>query len=77
VYRTPDERFANLRGYALSPRYEEIDGLRMHYLDEGTAGAGTMLLLHGEPSWSFLYRNVIPTLVADGYRCIALGGPTR
>lgn len=71
AYRTPDERFDNLRGYAFSPRYEEIDGLRMHYLDEGTADAGTMLLLHGEPSWSFLYRNVIPTLVAGGYRCIA------
>jgi len=71
AYRTPDERFLGLQGYPFSPRYGEIDGLRMHYVDEGTADVGTMLLLHGEPSWSFLYRNVIPTLVAGGYRCIA------
>lgn len=71
VYRTPGERFHNLKGFPFEPRYLEVQGLRMHYVDEGTATAGTMLLLHGEPSWSFLYRNLIPTFVAAGYRCIA------
>ena len=71
VYRTPEERFANLTGFPFVPHYREIGGLRMHYVDEGTAEAGTMLLLHGEPSWSFLYRNLIPTFVTAGYRCIA------
>lgn len=71
VYRTPDERFQDLRGFPFSPRYIEVNGLRMHYVDEGAADAGTMLLLHGEPSWSFLYRNLIPSFVAAGYRCIA------
>lgn len=71
VFRTPDERFADLRGYPFEPHYLESNGLRMHYVDEGEARAGTMLLLHGEPSWSFLYRNLIPSFVAAGYRCIA------
>ena len=71
VFRTPDERFANLLNFPFSPHYSEQDGLRVHYIDEGAPVAGTMLLLHGEPSWSFLYRNVIPTFVAAGYRCIA------
>jgi len=70
-FRTPDERFAGLLGFAFAPHYAEFDGLRMHYLDEGGGGEGTMLLLHGEPSWSFLYRNLIPVFVAAGYRCIA------
>ncbi|HEX6761761.1 MAG TPA: haloalkane dehalogenase [Gaiellaceae bacterium] len=68
AYRTPDERFAALPGYPFAPRYVEQDGLRMHYLDEG-AGM-PVLLLHGEPTWSFLYRKLIPTL-ARGARCIA------
>ena len=57
VYRTPDERFAGLPGYAFDPHYVEQDGLRMHYVDEG-AGA-PVLLLHGEPTWAYLYRKVI------------------
>lgn len=69
--RTPDDRFANLAGYPFAPHYAEVNGLRMHYLDEGTARDGTMLLLHGEPSWSFLYRNHIAIYVEAGYRCIA------
>ncbi len=61
AYRTPDDRFENLPGYGFAPHYLEQDGLRMHYLDEG---AGTpVLLLHGEPTWSYLYRKVIPELV--------------
>jgi len=69
--RTTESRFANLKGYAFAPHYQEINGLRMHYVDEGTAVRGTMLLLHGEPTWSFLYRNMIPVFVKAGYRVIA------
>src|SRR5215207_1736831 len=58
VYRTPDERFARLPDYGFEPRYVEQDGLRMHYVDEGTGDP--VLLLHGEPTWAFLYRKVIP-----------------
>jgi haloalkane dehalogenase len=57
VYRTPDERFEGLPQFPYAPHYVDQDGLRMHYLDEG-AGE-TVLLLHGEPTWSFLYRKVI------------------
>jgi haloalkane dehalogenase len=60
VYRTPDERFAVLPGYAFEPRYVEQDGLRMHYVDEGSGAP--VLLLHGEPTWAFLYRKMIPSL---------------
>ncbi len=68
VYRTPDERFDGLPGYAFEPRYVEQDGLRMHYVDEGE---GTpVLMLHGEPTWAFLYRKMIPT-VAGAARAIA------
>jgi haloalkane dehalogenase len=64
VYRTPDERFAELPGYAFEPRYVEQDGLRMHYVDEGSGAP--ILMLHGEPTWAFLYRKLIPTLAAVG-----------
>jgi haloalkane dehalogenase len=50
--RTPDDRFANLQGYPFAPRYTETDGLRIHYLDEGSPAASPVLMLHGEPSWS-------------------------
>jgi haloalkane dehalogenase len=60
AYRTPDERFEHLPGYDFEPHYVEQDGLRMHYLDEGTGPA--VLLLHGEPTWSYLYRKIIPEL---------------
>jgi len=60
VFRTPDERFENLPGYAFDPRYLEQDGLRMHYVEEGSGDP--LLLLHGEPSWAFLYRKLIPPL---------------
>jgi haloalkane dehalogenase len=68
VYRTPDERFDGLPGYPFAPRYVEQDGLRMHYVDEGAGDP--ILLLHGEPTWSYLYRKVLPRL-AGGARCIA------
>lgn len=74
--RTPDERFSGLAGYAFAPNYAEIpdgDGgtLRVHYLDEGPSDAAPVLLMHGEPSWSYLYRHMIPALVEAGNRVIA------
>lgn len=74
--RTPDERFENLPGWTFEPHYVEVaDGeggsLRMHYVDEGPSTASPVLLLHGEPSWSYLYRKMIPTIAAAGHRVIA------
>ena len=71
VLRTPDDRFANLAGYPFPPHYVDIEGLRIHYVDEGPRTAPPVLLLHGEPSWSFLYRKMIPVLTAAGHRVIA------
>jgi haloalkane dehalogenase len=71
VLRTPDERFANLPGFDFQPRYNEVGGYRMHYLDEGPSDGQPILLLHGEPTWCYLYRKMIPVLAAAGYRCIA------
>ncbi len=68
AYRTPDERFDDLPGYEFAPHYLEQDGLRMHYLDEGSGPA--VLLLHGEPTWSYLYRKIIPELTPSA-RAIA------
>ncbi len=69
--RTPDNRFALLPGYAYDPNYVEVDGLRVHHVDEGPADGPVMLLMHGEPSWSYLYRHMIPVLADAGFRCIA------
>jgi len=71
ILRTPDERFAGLPGYPFAPRYVAVDGLRVHYVDEGPPDAHPVLLLHGEPSWSYLYRTMIPVLVAAGHRVVA------
>lgn len=68
--RTPDARFADLPDYPFTPRYVEVDGLRMHHIDEGEGP--TVVLLHGQPSWSFLYRRFVTPLVAAGHRVIAL-----
>lgn len=68
VFRTPDERFAGLPGYDFAPRYEEIDGLRLHYVDEG-AGA-PVVCFHGEPTWAYLYRRMVGPLTAAGQRVI-------
>jgi haloalkane dehalogenase len=62
VYRTPDDRFAGVPDFPFAPHYVEVDGLRMHYLDEGAGEP--VLLLHGEPTWAFLYRKVIPPLAS-------------
>ena len=69
VLRTPEERFANLLEYDFPPHYARIGDTRMHYVDEG-AGAETVLCLHGEPTWSYLYRKMIPPL-AGRYRVLA------
>lgn len=78
VLRTPDERFADLPGYPFAPHYVDVAAgagasgrLRVHYLDEGDPAAPVVLLLHGEPSWSYLYRTMIPVLVDAGLRCLA------
>ena len=68
TYRTPDSQFDNLPGYPFAPRYTEFEGMRMHHIDEG--GGEPVLLLHGEPTWSYLYRRMIPPLAAK-FRCIA------
>ena len=69
--RTPDSRFENLPGYAFAANYLDVDGLRMHYVDEGPRDGNVVLLLHGEPSWSYLYRHMIPPLGEAGFRVIA------
>ncbi len=69
--RTPDENFADLVDFPYEPHYLDVDGLRMHYLDEGPADAPVALMLHGMPTWSYLYRSIIPPMVEAGYRCIA------
>jgi haloalkane dehalogenase len=68
AYRTPDERFDGLPGYSFEPRYEEIDGLRLHYVDEGEGAP--VVCFHGVPTWAFLYRKMVPPLVAAGHRVI-------
>ena len=69
-YRTPDAAFEALPDFPFEPHYLEWNGLRVHHLDEGAADAPVMLLMHGEPTWSYLYRNWIPPLVAAGFRVI-------
>ena len=72
ILRTPDDRFADLPDFPYEPRYVEIDGgLRVAYVEDGPADGETVLLLHGEPSWSFLYRRMIPVLSAAGLRVVA------
>jgi len=68
TYRTPDARFENLPGFPFAPHYTEFEGMRMHHLDEGQGEP--ILLLHGEPTWSYLYRKMIPPLT-ERFRCIA------
>lgn len=68
--RTPDARFADLPDYPFAPRYVEVDGLRLHHIDEGQGPV--VVLLHGQPSWSYLYRAFVPPLVEAGHRVVAL-----
>ncbi len=69
--RTPEDRFENLSDFPYEPRYLEVDGLRVAVVDEGPEDGSVVLLLHGEPTWSYLYRRMIPPLVEAGFRCIA------
>ena len=76
VLRTPEARFADLLDYPFAPHYVEVgaavgQALRMHYVDEGPRDAAPILMLHGEPSWSYLYRHMIPPCVAAGHRVVA------
>ena len=68
VFRTPDERFEGLPGYPFEPHYVEVDGLRLHYLDEGSGPP--VVCFHGEPTWSYLYRKMLPPLVEGGQRVV-------
>ena len=76
ILRTPDDSFKNLSGYPFKPNYLEIldsegQELRIHYIDEGPVGSEPILLMHGEPSWSYLYRKMIPIIIDNGYRAVA------
>lgn len=71
ILRTPESRFADVPDFPWPPRYVEVGGLRVAYLDEGPRDAQTVLLMHGEPTWSFLYRKMIPGLLAAGLRVVA------
>jgi haloalkane dehalogenase len=69
--RTPDGNFTGLAEFPFAAHYLQVGGLRMHYVDEGPPGGPTALMVHGMPTWSYLYRTVISTMVAAGYRCVA------
>jgi haloalkane dehalogenase len=69
VYRTPDERFDGLPDFPFEPHYREVDGMRLAHLDEGDGPP--VVFFHGEPTWSYLWRKVIPSVRDAGYRCIA------
>ncbi len=69
--RTPEDRFADLEDYPFAEHHIDVDTLRMHYLDEGDPSAAPVLMLHGEPTWSYLYRHMIPVCATAGHRVIA------
>jgi len=69
--RTPEDRFENLPDYPFSPNYVDVEGYRIHYVDAGPRDGDLILLMHGQPSWSYLYRHMIPLLTEAGYRVIA------
>ena len=77
ILRTPDDRFDNLPDYTFEPHYTEIrdeDGtsIRVHHIEEGRADAASILLMHGNPTWAFLYRKMVPALAKSGRRVIAV-----
>jgi haloalkane dehalogenase len=73
LFRTPDERFADLPGFDFEPRYTDVDGLRMHYVDEGTGSP--VVCFHGEPTWAYLYRKVARPLIDADHRFVAVDMP--
>jgi haloalkane dehalogenase len=70
ILRTPDAQFENLPDYDFAPHYVQVGDHRVHYLDEGPRDGEIVLMLHGEPTWSYLYRHMVPVLANAGYRCI-------
>ena len=75
--RTSDHRFDNLPDYPFKPNYVDVDDteggkLRMHYVDEGPKDGQTVVMIHGNPTWSFMWRKLIPVLLKNGYRAIAI-----
>ncbi len=70
VFRTPDGRFQSLPGYDFAPNYAEVDGLRLHYIDEGEGRP--VVCFHGEPTWAYLYRKMAPPLLASGHRVVCV-----
>src|SRR3954464_5302621 len=73
LFRTPDERFADLPGYDFEPHYADVDGLRMHYVDEGDGAP--VVCFHGEPTWAYLYRKVARPMIDAGHRFVAVDMP--
>jgi len=71
ILRTPEDRFVDLPDYPFAPHYVEVEGLRMHNIDEGPPEGEIVLMLHGEPSWSYLYRKMIPLFASAGHRAVA------
>lgn len=71
VLRTPERRFRGLAGFPFEPHYVEVEGLRIHHVDEGPPEADPVVMLHGEPTWSYLYRHMIPELAGAGHRAVA------
>jgi haloalkane dehalogenase len=70
VFRAEDSRFEDLPGYDFAPYYVDVDGLRIHYLDEGPSDGTPVVCFHGEPSWAYLYRKMVPPLVDAGHRVV-------
>lgn len=75
TFRTPDERFDDIPDFPYEPHYREWEGIRLAHIDEGERSAPVVVMLHGEPTWSYLWRKVMPPLLGAGYRCIALDLP--
>ncbi|UTW63789.1 alpha/beta fold hydrolase [bacterium SCSIO 12741] len=72
IVKTPDSAFADLKDYPFEPHYMELTGgVHMHYVEEGKGNPKSLFLFHGQPSWSYLYRHMIPTLVRQGFHVIA------
>ena len=69
AFRTPDERFEGLPEFPFPPHYRELDGLRLAHIDEGEGEP--VVFVHGEPTWSYLWRKLIPPVIDAGYRCVA------
>lgn len=70
ILRTPDNRFSNLLDYPFKPNYIQLGDIRIHYVDEGESSKEVVLLIHGEPTWSYLYRKMVPIVSESGYRVI-------